>query len=227
MATSAAPAPHEARLRARGAPCCMLCAKPSPRLPGSAICACVDVYGPSYSPIRASCILLHPAVSHGTHRRCEACRQLTRAKKCFRVAVAPRVLTIHLKRFSFDAGGGPVKISSHVGFAPTLDLAPFMVGAGTDGYGPCLYRLCAVLVHEGSSTHSGHYFAYARSMALGSQSEGGGGSSMLPPGGPHLSDGGQWWLFNDSSVRRVGEGEALNASAYILLYEKVDGKRDD
>ena len=52
-----------ARLRARGAPCCMLCAKPSPRLPGSAICACVDVYGPSYSPIRAStsfCILPSP-----------------------------------------------------------------------------------------------------------------------------------------------------------------------
>lgn len=36
--------------------------------------------------------------------KCEACKRLTRAKKQFRVASAPRVLTVHLKRFSFSGG---------------------------------------------------------------------------------------------------------------------------
>ena len=149
--------------------------------------------------------------------KCEACSCLTRARKQFRVANAPRVLTIHLKRFSFDGGSGfsssgSGKISSPVTFEEEMDLSPFM---SRESAGQLVtYKLCAILVHEGASTHSGHYYAYAKGMdtpagAKGAERDGGGGGG-----------GGSWWLFNDSYVRKVGISEVLGASAYILLYEK-------
>ena len=157
---------------------------------------------------------------------CEACKRKCRAKKQFRIAEAPRVLTIHLKRFSFSTGGSfggtSGKISSHVQFeASRFDLAPFTVQGAAQG--PLDYRLFAVLVHEGSSTSSGHYYAYARSLA-----NGGGlanGSSNGANGNGHGSSGGSeggWHQFNDSNVRRVSEKEVRDAAAYILLYEKID-----
>ena len=64
------------------------------------------------------------------------------------------------------------------------------------------YRLYAVLVHEGSSTASGHYYCYVR-PAL---SANGNGNGAAAAGG-----GGGWHLLNDSHVRPVGESEVRHA----------------
>jgi Ubiquitin carboxyl-terminal hydrolase len=54
------------------------------------------------------------------------------------------------------------------------------------------YDLSAVIVHKGE-INSGHYVNYAR-------------------------EGGDWFLFDDSKVVRVDEGEVLKAEAYLLIY---------
>jgi ubiquitin carboxyl-terminal hydrolase 22/27/51 len=54
------------------------------------------------------------------------------------------------------------------------------------------YTLSAVIVHKGD-IQGGHYVSYAR-------------------------EGGDWFLFDDSKVVIVGEGEVLAAQAYLLVY---------
>jgi hypothetical protein len=56
----------------------------------------------------------------------------------------------------------------------------------------CAYELSAVIVHKGE-INSGHYVNYAR-------------------------EGSDWFLFDDSKVVRVDEGEVLKAEAYLLIY---------
>ena len=61
-----------------------------------------------------------------------------------------------------------------------------------------IYELYAVIIHEGRSTHSGHYYCYTR----GFESED------------------CWYCCNDSSVRRLsGIQDALKKEAYILFYQ--------
>lgn len=65
---------------------------------------------------------------------------------------SPLVLVIHLKRFSY--GNAFAKVTKPIKFSTEL-------------YIPCnnikiKYELYAVIVHFGSSTHSGHYIAYVK-----------------------------------------------------------------
>ena len=91
--------------------------------------------------------------------KCDVCKRMCRATKHFRIHSLPKVLTIHLKRFSFSFGhnGGSGKINAPVLFESECDIGPFTVGRE-----PAKYSLFAVAVHQGSSTHSGHYYAFAR-----------------------------------------------------------------
>ena len=70
-----------------------------------------------------------------------------------------------------------------------------------------IYDLYGVVVHQGGSTSSGHYYSYCRTdMALHKDSD-------RP--GP-----GKWYECNDSSISPVSEKEALSAQAYLLFYQK-------
>ena len=144
--------------------------------------------------------------------RCEACKQLVRARKQMLIYDDPNVLVIHLKRFDGFHGG---KISGHVAFGETLDLTPYLgcrgkrrwqrrcaaAGGKAGACGSCvaadaagavaadgaggrsLYQLHGVLVHSGFSATSGHYYSYVRD-------------------GLHPNNG--WHCANDSSVYRWG-----------------------
>ena len=60
-----------------------------------------------------------------------------------------------------------------------------------------IYDLYAVIVHEGSSTHSGHYYSYVRGFERDNL----------------------WYKCNDSIVTKLdGIEAALNKQAYILFY---------
>jgi len=65
------------------------------------------------------------------------------------------------------------KVTRHIGFSERLDLRPYMSAAK---FSPVWYRLYAVLVHNGYTTNSGHYYCYVR------------------------APGGTWHCMNDSSV---------------------------
>jgi len=115
-----------------------------------------------------------------------------RAKKCFSVYRPPRVLVVHLKRFvQNDRFGWTNKISRRVQYDEELDLSECLSRRA-----PCSYKLTGVVVHIGSSQHSGHYVAYARSA------------------------NGVWSLFDDCSVRQVGIQEVLRSEAYMLFYQR-------
>lgn len=64
-----------------------------------------------------------------------------------------------------------------------------------------IYHLRAVLIHEGYSIHSGHYYSYVK----------------MPDE--------KWYCFNDSKVKQVSINEVLNLKPYILFYEKRTSKK--
>ena len=146
----------------------------------------------------------------GNGYKCSGCGRLSRARKQFRIAAAPECLTIQLKRFSFGCfggfggNGGAGKISGHVAFDFTLDATPYCTEGGPTE-GPVRYALYGVLVHDGYSTSSGHYYCYCKPCGEGA---------------PNGTDA-PWYLFNDSTVRRVQREEVARASAYILLYRRT------
>jgi len=139
--------------------------------------------------------------------KCDVCKRMCRATKHFRIHSLPKVLTIHLKRFSFSFGhsGGSGKINAPVLFENECDISPFTVDRET-----AKYSLFAVAVHQGSSTHSGHYYAFARAPV-----------APYPPGEAKAPPA-SWYMFNDSNVRRVSESDVRNAGAYILFYSLND-----
>ena len=117
---------------------------------------------------------------------CPRCEAPTRASKLLSVHHAPHVLVLQLKRFA--PGRANSKIRRPVAYAEHLDLAPYstcgaeaaaasaaVASASADtaaaakakakagGRGEeAAYELYAVLVHQGASVHSGHYYAYVK-----------------------------------------------------------------
>jgi ubiquitin carboxyl-terminal hydrolase 36/42 len=114
------------------------------------------------------------------------------AVKRMSVETAPSVLVIQLKRFEFSMSGR--KISKQVEFDPVLDLSPYMSQRPTT---PAVYDLYGVLVHQGHSMHSGHYFCFVKGGANG-----------------------DWHKFDDTRVNLTAERNVLGQSAYILFYIK-------
>ncbi|BFZ56107.1 hypothetical protein PYCC9005_003149 [Savitreella phatthalungensis] len=125
--------------------------------------------------------------------RCEHCKSLQDARKQTTVSNAPRTLIVHFKRFQYAMRSS--KISKAVAYPAKLDLTPFM--APGRAVGNVTYALQAVVVHAGSGVNSGHYYAFGKSA------------------------GGQWHEFDDESVRRVTEQDALQQQAYMLVYGQI------
>lgn len=65
------------------------------------------------------------------------------------------------------------------------------------------YRLVSVIVHQGD-VHSGHFVTYRLAPAADGQ---------------HFSS--VWLYTNDTAVRRASLTEVLDATAYMLFYEKI------
>ncbi|CAJ1944826.1 unnamed protein product [Sphenostylis stenocarpa] len=120
---------------------------------------------------------------------CQRCKQKVRALKQLTIHKAPYVLTIHFKRFHAHDPGQ--KIKKKVQFGCALDLKPFVSGSYD---GDVKYSLYGVLVHSGSSTHSGHYYCYVR------------------------TSNNMWYTLDDNRVSHVSEREVLNQQAYMLFY---------
>ena len=69
---------------------------------------------------------------------------------------SPLVLVIHLKRFSY--GNAFAKVTKPIKFSVDLNISCHNTKIKYDLYG--------VIVHFGSSTHSGHYIAYVKVLLL-------------------------------------------------------------
>ena len=102
--------------------------------------------------------------------------------------LVPRILIIHLKRFDNEHK----KIKKHISYTSTLDFSK-LVSEKSEAQ---KYNLISIIVHEGMSTNSGHYFCYVKN------------SNDL------------WYLMNDASVSQVSLANVLKQNPYMLFYEK-------
>ncbi|XP_059174588.1 ubiquitin carboxyl-terminal hydrolase 2-like isoform X2 [Physella acuta] len=123
---------------------------------------------------------------------CTKCKRRQSCTKSFSIQRFPKILVLHLKRFSQERFGR--KLTTQVDF-PTegLDLTEF-AAEGVSG-GRILYDLYAVSNHSGG-TSSGHYTAYCKN--------------------PYSNE---WHYFNDSRVTSARSNEAVSSEAYVLFYK--------
>jgi len=122
--------------------------------------------------------------------RCKRCKQVVDATKCFSICTLPPLLTFQLKRFEYKQGVKG-KIMKPVQFGTMINVGRFTNHPTKEA----MYRLYAVIVHDGHSAKSGHYFAFVKHMS------------------------GTWYKFDDESVKSVSEPVVLRQQAYLLFYE--------
>jgi len=127
---------------------------------------------------------------------CNECKEFRQAKKRFDIWSAPKILIVHLKRFSYLNRTSRDKIDSFVDFPlEDLDISPFVIGHSEH---PPIYDLYAVSNHYGSMG-GGHYTAYAK----------------------HRTNQ-NWYLYDDSHVREVTPATVKSDAAYVLFYKRKD-----
>ncbi|KAG8181084.1 hypothetical protein JTE90_016597 [Oedothorax gibbosus] len=126
--------------------------------------------------------------------KCPKCKMKVTAQKKFTVYKPPNVATFQLKRFDYIRSFSG-KITKPINYPERLNLRPYMSESKGD---PVWYRLNAVLVHSGSSCHSGHYYCYVR------------------------NSNGNWYIMDDSKVTPVKLSTVLDQCAYVLFYIKSE-----
>eukprot|EP00178_Gracilaria_changii_P003405 TRINITY_DN14_c0_g1_i1.p2 TRINITY_DN14_c0_g1~~TRINITY_DN14_c0_g1_i1.p2 ORF type:complete len:578 (+),score=95.43 TRINITY_DN14_c0_g1_i1:9432-11165(+) len=135
---------------------------------------------------------------------CDICNTYTEAQRWWRVVTLPRVLTVHLKLFAFDSpytnSGEKVAVAMPCPFEMRLSEWCTEDCEQRD----MLYRLSAVIVHEGNGASSGHYYSYI-----------------------YRDDKAEWYVFDDSLVSVVSKRELQEKlftsarsrrTAYLLFY---------
>jgi ubiquitin carboxyl-terminal hydrolase 36/42 len=126
--------------------------------------------------------------------RCMKCKQLVPAIKRYTLHKASKILLINLKRFEF--GKNSHKLSHLVRYPEYLNVKPYMSEENSNDQS-LDYRLYAVLVHVGSSMHSGHYYSYVR------------------------SPNNRWYKADDTTMTQCDLNQVLTQhGAYILCYIK-------
>ena len=142
-----------------------------------------------------TCFLNEEQLDENEEWYCSRCKEHKRALKKIDIWRLPRILVIHLKRFSF-AGGSHHKITTTIELPPNglLDLSKFVTGPSD---GQELYRLYAVSNHTGG-VGFGHYTAHCLNQTTG-----------------------QWYFFNDESTTPVTYSKLSGSTAYILFFERV------
>lgn len=123
--------------------------------------------------------------------KCDSCKQKRDAEQRTVIEIAPNVLMVALKRFSYYGFG---KINSKVSFSEKLDLAPYMADDAAD-LEDLEYSLHAVIVHISPFSSAGHYIAFVRR-------------------------GDQWFKCDDSSITAVSAKTVMSQNVYMLLYQR-------
>ncbi|XP_067854552.1 ubiquitin carboxyl-terminal hydrolase 4 isoform X1 [Heptranchias perlo] len=126
---------------------------------------------------------------------CPTCKKHQQATKKFDLWSLPKILVVHLKRFSYNRYWRD-KLDTLVEFPiRDLNMSEFVYNPKA---GPCIYDLVAVSNHYGGMG-GGHYTAYAKNKIDG-----------------------QWYYFDDSSVSGASEDQIVTKAAYVLFYQRRD-----
>jgi len=122
-----------------------------------------------------------------TCERCKARRKCTKRYSLYRL---PKILVVHLKRFS-QSDRFKQKLSSTV----TFPLNGLNLSNYTDSVTNTSYNCYAVSNHSGT-LYSGHYTAFAKHWQTG-----------------------QWHSYNDSRVSKCSSSNVITNEAYLLFFE--------
>ncbi|CAH3164466.1 unnamed protein product [Porites evermanni] len=126
---------------------------------------------------------------------CPSCKKHQQATKKFDLWSLPKILVVHLKRFSYNSFWRD-KLDTLVNVPlRNFDMSDYVINK--DQPRP-VYNLIAVSNHYGGMG-GGHYTAYAK----------------------NCKDG-RWYSFDDSSVSSVDEGQVVSKAAYVLFYERQE-----
>ncbi|GLG93575.1 Ubiquitin carboxyl-terminal hydrolase 32 [Gryllus bimaculatus] len=126
---------------------------------------------------------------------CPDCKQHQRATKKFDLWKLPKILIIHLKRFSYSRFRRD-KIDSLVEFPlRDLDMSKYIIN---DKHPPAKYNLIGICNHYGGMG-GGHYTAYALNKIDK-----------------------QWYCFDDHNVSPKTPENVVTNSAYVLFYIRSD-----
>uniref|UniRef100_A0A803MRX8 Ubiquitin carboxyl-terminal hydrolase n=1 Tax=Chenopodium quinoa TaxID=63459 RepID=A0A803MRX8_CHEQI len=150
-----------------------------------------------------------PLVSEPDMWKCPQCKERRQASKKLDLWRLPKVLVIHLKRFSYNRSIKH-KLDTFVNF-PIYDLDITKYIANKNNSDPQLYELYALINHYGSMG-SGHYTAHIK-VNLSSFY-----NIML------LLDENRWYSFDDNHISAIGEDEVKTNAAYVLFYRR---KKED
>ena len=147
--------------------------------------------------------------SHNKYR-CPSCKRESEATISTRVKMLPRVLIVHMKRFTNYA----TKMKNALEFPEELSLDKEWLAVNEKGQSKSIsahdlerershvYRLYAFIVHEGYSTQSGHYYSFVKHEE-------------------------KWYRYDDDQVRCVGDLSSVHKQtkqAYLLFYQKFYSK---
>uniref|UniRef100_A0A8C3KYD7 Ubiquitin carboxyl-terminal hydrolase n=1 Tax=Calidris pygmaea TaxID=425635 RepID=A0A8C3KYD7_9CHAR len=124
---------------------------------------------------------------------CPNCKKHQQATKKFDLWSLPRILVVHLKRFSYSRYWRD-KLDTVVEFPIRgLNMSEFVCDPRAGSY---VYDLIAVSNHYGAMG-VGHYTAYAKNKVNG-----------------------KWYYFDDSSVSLASEDQIVTKAAYVLFYQR-------
>merc|ERR1719153_1383272 len=121
---------------------------------------------------------------------CEKCKARRRCTKRYSLYRLPKILVVHLKRFS-QSDRFKQKLSSTV----TFPLTGLSLSRYTDSVSSSTYSCYAVSNHSGT-LYSGHYTAFAKHWQTG-----------------------QWHSYNDSRVSKCSSSNVITNEAYLLFFE--------
>ncbi|XP_010368104.1 ubiquitin carboxyl-terminal hydrolase 4 isoform X2 [Rhinopithecus roxellana] len=126
---------------------------------------------------------------------CPNCKKHQQATKKFDLWSLPKILVVHLKRFSYNRYWRD-KLDTVVEFPVRgLNMSEFVCNPSARPY---VYDLIAVSNHYGAMG-VGHYTAYAKNKLNG-----------------------KWYYFDDSNVSLASEDQIVTKAAYVLFYQRRD-----
>ncbi|KAF0302742.1 Ubiquitin carboxyl-terminal hydrolase 2 [Amphibalanus amphitrite] len=126
---------------------------------------------------------------------CSKCQKRQKCTRSLSIQKFPRILVVHLKRFSPQERFRG-KLNTTVDFSVNgLDLSPYSAGQT-----PCRYSLYGVANHSGTLL-SGHYTAHCRH--------------------PYTAE---WYEYNDSRVHVMDQRNVNSGKAYVLFFELAGSK---
>ena len=125
--------------------------------------------------------------------RCEKCKAVDRFDKDMTIFRFPKILVIHLKRFT--SGRSRQKLSTSVSIPKTLDMSPYGPHSTHESKNYAKRYTLYGISHHSGTLNGGHYIGQVKDF-----------------------DENKWYLCNDSSCSSSKGPDSSSSSAYVLFF---------